>query len=140
MTFDTWYYLPKIYHDDFTIEFLHLIHSQNNFSLALSRAYAIVYTLLYFLLLDRADLLIFFFCRSELEPGTHYTIVPYAKAEEVEGDFQVIVFSDKKTIEAKELKPWKHEAGVFGEWIGKTAGGSQGGNEAGSPLTWKNNV
>jgi hypothetical protein len=81
-----------------------------------------------------------FFCRSELEPGTHYTIVPYAKAEEVEGDFQVIVFSDKKTVESKELKPWKHEAGVFGEWIGKTAGGSQGGNEPGSPLTWKNNL
>jgi hypothetical protein len=78
--------------------------------------------------------------KGELEPGTHYTIVPYAKAEEVEGDFQVIVFSDKKTVESKELKPWKHEAGVFGEWIGKTAGGSQGGNEPGSPLTWKNNL
>jgi hypothetical protein len=105
----------KIYHDDFTIEFLHLIHLQNYFSLVQTRA-STFYFNIFSLLSGFADL---FFCRSELEPGTHYTIVPYAKAEEVEGDFQVIVFSDKKTVESKELKPWKHEAGVFGEWIGK---------------------
>lgn len=77
----------------------------------------------------------------EWEPGHYYTITPYAKDESCQGDFCVIVYTEKDCpVEHKELVEWKSMVAVEGEWIGKTAGGSMGGGgDSQSSATWKNN-
>jgi len=76
--------------------------------------------------------------KGEFEPGNNYTIVPYAKSEEVEGDFSIIIYTDGKPVESKKLQDWGFNCGVDGEWLGKTAGGSQG-SDPQSSQSWKNN-
>jgi len=53
-------------------------------------------------------------------------IIPYAKAKDCSDKFSVLVFTkpgDK--VKIKQLKEWKHETSIEGEWKGKTAGGAQ---------------
>jgi len=75
--------------------------------------------------------------KGQFEVDEIYTIVPYTKSEEVEGEFYLIIYSQAgANITYKELVPWKHSASIEGAWSVKkgTAGGCQNNAD-----TWKNN-
>lgn len=60
-----------------------------------------------------------------IEPEYFYTIIPYAKMEQFEGGYVVVVRTEEdKEVTITELKPWKYCEVVEGRWKKKTAGGA----------------
>jgi C2 domain/Ankyrin repeats (3 copies)/Calpain large subunit, domain III len=56
----------------------------------------------------------------------HFSLIPYAKAHEAEGLFDIVVFSPRK-LDVARLEPWKYIKSAQSEWKGKGAAGARHG-------------